>query len=48
MLLEAGADPGHPNKAGYTPGRTARELENEDVAELLEAAIESRKTSTEE
>jgi ankyrin repeat protein len=46
VLLEAGADPSHPNKAGYTPARTARELGNEDVAELLEAAIESRKTST--
>ena len=47
-LLEAGADPSHPNKAGYTPARTARELGNEDVAELLEAAIESRKTPTQE
>lgn len=47
-LLEAGADPSHPNKAGYTPARTARELGNEDLAELLEAAIESRKTPTQE
>jgi ankyrin repeat protein len=46
VLLEAGADPSHPNKAGYTPARTARELGNENVAELLEAAIESRKTPT--
>jgi ankyrin repeat protein len=37
-LLEAGADPTHPNKAGYTPAQTAREQGHEDVVALLEAA----------
>lgn len=46
-LLAAGADPMHANKAGRLPAQTARAKGHEDVAALLDEAVEGAEEDAE-